>query len=91
MKRLDLISYIFLMLVIASCDDSKYLDCLAKIKVIGDSNPKYAMMMHDSIRPQINHASEYVRMKSIMLEMRLRDKAFMKATKSDSAKLISVH
>ena len=89
MKRLDLISYIFLMLVIASCDDSKYLDCLDKIKVIGDSNPKYAMMMHDSIRPQINRASEYVRMKSIMLEMRLRDKAFMKATKADSAKLIT--
>ena len=89
MKKLDLISYIFLMLVIASCNDGKYLDCLDNIKAIGDNNPKYAMMMYDSIRPQINHASEYVRMKSVMLEMRLRDKAYMKATKTDSAKLIT--
>lgn len=89
MKRQNLISFIFVVLVIASCNDGKYLDCIDKIKKIGDDNPKYAMMMYDSIRPQINHTSEYVRMKSIMLEMRLRDKAFMKATKTDSAKLIT--
>lgn len=89
MKRIYLIACLVLPFFFVSCNDSESLDYLNRIKDIGDSNPKQAMLMYDSIRPEITKESEYVRMKSFMLEMRLRDKAFMKATKCDSAKLIT--
>lgn len=73
----------------ASCDDCNILETLDNIKAVGNSEPKRAMLMYDSIRSQIENTSEYIKMKGYMLEMRLRDKAYMKANNSDSAKIIT--
>lgn len=88
MNNKTIILLLLSVLIITSCNDNKLLKNLNHIKTIGDNKPEQAMLMYDSIRFEIEQASEYVRMKGIMLEIRLRDKAFMTATSSDSAKLI---
>ena len=76
------------LMTIVACTDSNILNRLNKIKSVGDNEPEQAMLMYDSIRLETAQASEYVRMKGIMLETRLKDKAYITATSSDTAKLM---
>ena len=77
--------------VLSSCQDDNLIYQLDQVKSVGNDNPILAMQMYDSIRPSVEASSEYVHMKGIMLEMRLRDKAYINATSSDSAKLITAY
>ena len=82
---------IALLALVVSCRNSEILDTLDEIKSVGNEAPERAMRMMDSIRPAIERETEYVRMKGMMLDMRLRDKAFINATSSDSAKVITAY
>ena len=87
MNRVLIPMTLFLMLAV-SCSDHRLVGRMDNIKSVGNSNPKLAMLMLDSIQSEIGRASKYVRMKGMMLEIRLRDKSFLNATTVDSAKLI---
>ncbi|MBR0037077.1 MAG: tetratricopeptide repeat protein [Bacteroidales bacterium] len=64
---------------------------MEQIKSVGNEDPRLAMAMYDSIQTSVENSSEYIRMKGVMLEMRLRDKAYWDATTSDSAQIITAY
>ena len=64
--------------IIAGCNnDREVLGRLEQIKKAGDSNPREALKMLDSLTTQIKDESEYVRMKYDLLNLRLNDKAYI--------------
>ena len=73
-------------LLLAGCannENKELLECLSDIQAMGDSCPQKAMLRLDSIRPQFENESEYMRNKLALLDIRLRDKAYITHT-SDS-------
>lgn len=82
MKRLLILctiltSYFF----ITSCNrDAAVIKQLENIKRVGDSNPKEAMLMLDSIKIEEKSWTEHTRMKCDLLDIRLHDKAYMPVT-----------
>lgn len=50
------------------------------IKTMGDTLPKVAMLRLDSIKPQFDNESEYMRNKFALLDIRLHDKAYITHT-----------
>ena len=50
------------------------------IKAMGDTLPKVAMQRLDSIKPQFDNESEYMRNKFALLDIRLHDKAYITHT-----------
>ena len=53
---------------------------LDDIKAMGDTLPKVAMQRLDSIKPQFDNESEYMRNKFALLDIRLHDKAYITHT-----------
>lgn len=86
MKRTFLLFFILAM-VLLSCSN-KGNDILLKqlndIQVKGDTWPKEAMLCLNSLKPLFEEEPEYARNKMALLDIRLRDKAYIKHT-SDSA------
>lgn len=80
---------LLLALVMVSCHSDDVQERLNDIKAVGDKEPKQAMKMLDAIRPQVVSTSEHTKMKCLMLDMRLRDKADMMPTSDDSARLVA--
>lgn len=54
----------------------------------GNSDPVKAIGMLDSIRDEVASSSEYVRMKYLLLDMRLRDKAYIIPQSDSIAKIV---
>lgn len=80
---------IFIILLNASCTK----DCnegliykLNEIKAMGDTLPQKAMEQLDSLRPLFKNEPEYLQNRLSLLDIRLRDKAFIKHTSSISIK-----
>ena len=76
------------LLLLISCSDNPQLQKLNAIKAVGDKNPVKAMHMLDSLQEELEGASEYVKMKQLMLKMRLNDKADVIPTSDDDARTI---
>ena len=53
---------------------------LSDIKAMGDTLPNVAMQRLDSIKPQFDNESEYMRNKFALLDIRLHDKAYITHT-----------
>ena len=76
-----IISVFFLSLLAAGCrDDSKELSRLEEIKTIGDRDPYLALQMLDSVMPLMRWSSDLVQKKCELLEVRLKDKAYIPIT-----------
>ncbi len=64
------------MFFLFSCSDEQHiLEELERIKMIGDENPKKALVMLDSLKIGIREESDYVKNKYDLLQIRLNDKA----------------
>lgn len=82
MKHLFQLVFIATMLF-ASCSKQQnetLLVQLSNIKAMGDTLPKIAMQRLDSIKPQFDNESEYMRNKFALLDIRLHDKAYITHT-----------
>lgn len=82
MKHLFQLVFIATMLF-ASCSKQQnetLLVQLSDIKAMGDTLPKVAMQRLDSIKPQFDNESEYMRNKFALLDIRLHDKAYITHT-----------
>ena len=62
-------------LAFVACSDNCMLEKLEEIKSQGESDPICAMNRLDSLHPQLVRSNEYIYMKSLLLDMRLKDKA----------------
>ena len=74
---------LFSSLFFVSCsrhENTPLLEHLNDIKTMGDTLPKAAMQRLDSIKPLFDNESEYMRNKFTLLDIRLRDKAFITHT-----------
>ena len=82
MKHLFQLVFIATMLF-ASCSKQQnetLLVQLSDIKAMGNTLPKVAMQRLDSIKPQFDNESEYMRNKFALLDIRLHDKAYITHT-----------
>ena len=61
---------------------------LNDIKAMGDTLPQAAMRRLDSIKPQFDNETEYMRNKLALLEIRLQDKAYITHTTDKQIKNI---
>ena len=78
-------------LLLAGCannENKELLECLSDIQAMGDSCPQKAMLRLDSIRPQFENESEYMRNKLALLDIRLRDKAYITHTSDSTIKQV---
>ena len=74
---------IFAIVLCTSCSrqqNETLLVQLSDIKAMGDTLPKVAMQRLDSIKPQFDNESEYMRNKFALLDTRLHDKAYITHT-----------
>ena len=74
---------IFAIVLCTSCSrqqNETLLVQLSDIKAMGDTLPKVAMQRLDSIKPQFDNESEYMRNKFALLDIRLHDKAYITHT-----------
>ena len=88
MNRFYIIMMSLLAVVMVACHSDDVQERLNDIKAVGDKEPKQAMKMLDAIRPQVVSTSEHTKMKCLMLDMRLRDKADRMPASDDSARKI---
>lgn len=88
MRQTTCIVIALMLLLLASCGDCALLKKLDSIKEEGNSDPVAAMAMLDSLQEELEGASEYVKMKQLMLKMRLNDKADVIPTSDDDARTI---
>jgi tetratricopeptide (TPR) repeat protein len=77
-----------LAVVMVACHSDDVRERLDAIKAVGDREPERAMKMIDAIRPEVERASEHTRMRCLLLDMRLRDKADRMPASDDSARKI---
>ena len=80
---------IIVVLLITSCtihNKDVLINRLDEIKAMGDTLPLIAMEQLDSIRPLLKDRSDYVQNKISLLDIRLRDKAFISHTSSEVIK-----
>ena len=78
-------------LLLAGCannENKELLECLSDIQAMGDSCPQKAMLRLDSIRPLFENESEYMRNKLALLDIRLRDKAYITHTSDSTIKQV---
>src|SRR5574344_460569 len=79
--RKSLIAPMVLIMILFSCNsESRYESKLDQIQNIGDTNPSLGLNMLDSIKIEVHHSTEYVQMKYDLLEIRLKDKAYIQAS-----------
>lgn len=82
---------LFSSLLFAACskqENEVLLKQLNDIKAMGDTLPQAAMQRLDSIKPQFNNETEYMRNKLALLEIRLQDKAYITHTTDKQIKNI---
>lgn len=79
-----------LAVVMVACHSDDVRERLDAIKAVGDREPERAMKMIDTIRPEVERASEHTRMRCLLLDMRLRDKADRMPASDDSARKIAL-
>ena len=77
---------LLLPLLLACCKDNSLLKKMEQIKRIGNEQPELAISMLDSLKMEVNNASEYDRMKFELLTIRLNDKADILHTSDVSIK-----
>lgn len=77
---------LLLSLLFACCKDDSLLRKMEQIKRIGNEQPELAISMLDSLKMEVNNASEYDRMKYELLSIRLHDKADILHTSDVSIK-----
>lgn len=58
--------FAFLVLLLASCSRDPLLDKMKSIQDIGDSNPRQALLMLDSLDVQVRSKSEYIKNKQLI-------------------------
>ena len=82
MKRLIIRIFFFsIVLLSAGCDnDASQLARINKIKIVGEENPALALDMLDSLTLHVRKGSEYLQKKCDLLEIRLKDKAYIPVT-----------
>lgn len=73
MRRIFII--LTMILAFVACSDNCLLEKLEAIKSQGESDPICAINRLDSLHPQLIRSDDYTYMKSLLLDMRLRDKA----------------
>lgn len=69
--------FVSIFLILASCSKDPLLDKMKSIQDIGDSNPRQALLMLDSLDVQVRSKSEYIKNKYDLLKIRLNDKAYI--------------
>lgn len=82
---------LFSSLFFVSCNKQEnevLLKQLDDIKAMGDTLPQVAMQRLDSIKPLFDNETEYMRNKLALLEIRLRDKAYITHTSVDTIKAV---
>ena len=82
---------LFSSLFFVSCNKQEnevLLKHLDDIKAMGDTLPQAAMQKLDSIRPLFDGETEYMHNKLALLEIRLRDKAYITHTSVDTIKAV---
>ena len=92
MKRLLLPLFYFVLTLLSSCSNNENNALLRKlddIKTMGDTLPSKAIQCLDSIKPLFVEETEYMQNKLALLEIRLRDKAYIMHTSSDTIKKLS--
>ena len=92
MKRLLLPLFYFVLTLLSSCSNNENNALLRKlddIKTMGDTLPRKAIQCLDSIKPLFVEETEYMQNKLALLEIRLRDKAYIMHTSSDTIKKLS--
>lgn len=85
------IYYLFITFAFLSCcerDIKMQLSLISDIEAMGDTMPEIAMMQLDSIRTQFEKGNEYMQKKMALLDIRLRDKAYLTHTSSKEMKEI---
>ena len=83
--------FLFSSLFFVSCNKQEnevLLKHLDDIKAMGDTLPQAAMQKLDSIRPLFDGETEYMHNKLALLEIRLRDKAYITHTSVDTIKAV---
>ncbi len=80
---------IFTLAAALSCSNgNKIMERLDYIKAVGDTNPRLASLMLDTINGRVRRALEPVNMKYDLLRIRLNDKAYLVATSDSMIKIL---
>lgn len=83
------LAFATLVLIFFACNiDTQYEDKLCKIKQVGNDDPLLALRMLDSIKYKIRRSPNYIQMQYDLLEIRLKDKAYIVATSDVNIKQI---
>lgn len=88
MKMIRYFLFVFSFLICFSCNNKGEIDVLDKIKSTGDTNPALAISMLDSIKSDMEEGSKYVRIKYMLLQMRLNDKAYIFPQNDDTTRIV---
>lgn len=77
----------------SSCNkQEEYVQTLQEIQVIGDSNPRAALKVLESISKNIEqNGNKHSKMKCALLKARLQDKAYMTATSTDTISMLCTY
>ena len=70
---------LFAMLFVA-CSNNELKERMSEIRTMGNSNPRLALQMLDSIETDIRNSPEYLQKEYDLLSIRLHDKAYIPAT-----------
>lgn len=89
MKALSPLLIIILSLLTFSCQNGKHsepslLDRIAQLKALGDSAPQEALKQLGTLEPLVQKGDAYERQKFLLLQARLRDKAYMMPYSADT-------
>lgn len=89
MKALSPLLIIVLSLLTFSCQNGKHsepslLDRIAQLKALGDSAPQEALKQLGTLEPLVQKGDAYERQKFLLLQARLRDKAYMMPYSADT-------
>ena len=76
-----------------SCNkQEEYVQTLQEIQVIGDSNPQAALKVLESISKNIEqNGNKHSKMKCALLKVRLKDKAYVTATSTDTVSMLCAY
>ena len=87
-RLLNFFTLIFTLLLCISCNNDEMLKVMDRIKDTGNSDPITALHMLDSIQGKVDEANEYIKMKSMLLTLRLKDKAYILPMSDDTVKKV---
>ena len=75
----NIIIWLFAIFFVA-CSNNELKDRMQEIRTMGNSNPRLALQMLDSIETDIRNSPEYLQKEYDLLSIRLHDKAYIPAT-----------